>query len=104
MSDDVESVLELMIDKGADPNIRNLAGDTVTSLIKHRLEIRAPVMFHHFQSPHAGKLAKLLLSAGADVKLQDKKGNTPLHIMSEAASTPHALRMLKVLSEKKRRK
>ena len=54
-----------LLERGADPNVRNFRGETPL----HRAAIRNPDL----------DVSRTLIGAGADVDAQDEKGATPLH-------------------------
>ncbi len=89
--------VELLLSKGADPNVSNAGGatplmvaarkgraDIVASLIKHRADVAAVTStgwtaLHNAANAGHEDVVRLLLSSGADPNCRDKDGLTPLH-------------------------
>ena len=71
-----EHQIRELLERGADPNVRNFRGETPL----HRAAIRNPDL----------DVSRTLIDAGADVNAQDEKGATPLHCAAHNPSTGRA--------------
>ena len=71
-----EHQIRELLERGADPNVRNFRGETPL----HRAAIRNPDL----------DVSRTLIGAGADVNAQDEKGATPLHRAAHNPSTGRA--------------
>ncbi len=71
-----EHQIRELLERGADPNVRNFRGETPL----HRAAIRNPDL----------DVSRTLIGAGADVNAQDEKGTTPLHRAAHNPSTGRA--------------
>ena len=71
-----EHQIRELLERGADPNVRNWRGETPL----HRAAIRNPDL----------DVSRTLIGAGADPNAQDEKGATPLHCAAHNPSTGRA--------------
>ena len=71
-----EHQIRELLERGADPNVRNFRGETPL----HRAAIRNPDL----------DVSRTLIGAGADPNAQDEKGATPLHCAAHNPSTGRA--------------
>ena len=96
-----DAVVRLLLEAGADPNVRNKDGETalfsleddaVRELIAHRinLNVRNKDGVTALIETVSEDIVKLLVEAGADVNARDAKGRTAL---MEAADRNHVLKI-----------
>lgn len=86
-----EKLVTLLIERGADPNERDVLGRTPLH------ELFSGIYFR--PSPLAWSIAKTLLQRGGNPNIPDKLGGTPLHLASSQPKIP--LEVIELLLENK---